>query len=76
MVIDLDSWEAGYVDGRAGRWLPAGFDQCSYSSGHDVGRAVAAGLLSNAPRLRYGRYSAEQMIRLYRFYRTGDDVPA
>jgi len=57
MVIDLDSWEAGYTDGRVGRWLPGGLDQGSYSSGHDVGRAVAAGLRRNAPRLRYGRYS-------------------
>jgi hypothetical protein len=73
MVIDLDSWEAGYPDGRAGRWLPAGLDQASYSSGHDVGRAVAAGLRTSAPRLRYARDPAWRVIR---FYRSGDDVPA
>jgi len=39
--IDLDSWEAGYADGRSGRppQCPDNLDSFSYSSGYREGRA-------------------------------------
>jgi hypothetical protein len=42
--IDLDSWEAGYADGRSGRphQCPDNLDSFSYSSGYWVGRASRA----------------------------------
>jgi hypothetical protein len=75
MVIDLDSWESGYADGRFGRRprCPVCLDQRSYSSGYDVGRAVNAGLCRNAPRLRYTRWP---IYLRFQIHSSGDDVPA
>ena len=45
MIIDLDSWEAGYDDGLLGRpsqCMP-GLDRFSYSSGYFQARACYAG---------------------------------
>jgi hypothetical protein len=45
MIIDLDSWEAGYDDGLLGRpsqCMP-GLDLVSYSSGYFQARACRAG---------------------------------
>ncbi len=47
MIIDLDSWEAGYADGRlgCGAACPENHDEVSYSSGYREGaqRAPARG---------------------------------
>jgi len=45
MIIDLDSWEAGYGDGFRGRpsQCTPGLDQFSYSSGYLQARASRAG---------------------------------
>jgi hypothetical protein len=51
MIIDLDSWEAGYDDGLLGRpsqCMP-GLDRFSYSSGYFQARACRAGT-QEAPR--------------------------
>ena len=51
MIIDLDSWEAGYDDGLLGRpsqCMP-GLDRFSYSSGYFQARAYRAGT-QEAPR--------------------------
>ena len=44
MIIDLDSWEAGYYDALAGRpsQCTASFDQVSYSSGYSQAHACGA----------------------------------
>jgi hypothetical protein len=54
MIIDLDSWEAGYYDALAGRpsQCTASFDQVSYSSGYSQACACGAEL-QEALRLRY-----------------------
>jgi len=45
MIIDLDSWEAGYGDGLRGHpsQCTPGLDQFSYSSGYFQARASRAG---------------------------------
>jgi hypothetical protein len=45
MIIDLDSWEAGYDDGLRGRpsQCTAGLDRFSYSSGYCQARACRKG---------------------------------
>ena len=45
MIIDLDSWEAGYGDGSRGRpsQCTPGLDQFSYSSGYFQARASRVG---------------------------------
>ena len=45
MIIDLDSWEAGYGDGLRGRpsQCTPGFDRFSYASGYFQARASSAG---------------------------------
>ena len=45
MIIDLDSWEAGYGDGLRGRpsQCTPGLDPFSYSSGYFQARANRAG---------------------------------
>ena len=45
MIIDLDSWEAGYGDGLRGRpsQCTPGLDRFSYSSGYFQARASRAG---------------------------------
>jgi hypothetical protein len=57
MIIDLDSWEAGYADGELGRSFqcPPERDLASYSSGYREGRAYRSGVRRKAPRLRYAR---------------------
>jgi hypothetical protein len=53
MIIDLDSWEAGYADGRLGCGAcPEHHDEVSYSSGYREGRATRAGTRMKPPRLR------------------------
>jgi hypothetical protein len=54
MIIDLDSWEAGYADGRlgCGAACPEHHDEVSYSSGYREGRATRAGTRMKPPRLR------------------------
>ena len=54
MIIDLDSWEAGYADGRlgCGPACPENHDEVSYSSGYREGRATRAGARMKPPRLR------------------------
>jgi hypothetical protein len=46
MIIDLDSWEAGYDDGLRGRpsQCTPGLDRLSYSSGYFQARATRAGM--------------------------------
>jgi hypothetical protein len=57
MIIDLDSWEAGYGDGLRGRpsQCTPSLDQFSYSSGYFQARASRAGRAGTqeATRLRY-----------------------
>jgi hypothetical protein len=54
MIIDLDSWEAGYSDALLGRppQCMASFDLLSYSSGYSQAHAYGAEL-QEALRLRY-----------------------
>jgi hypothetical protein len=54
MIIDLDSWEAGYYDALLGRpsQCTANLDQVSYSSGYGQARASGANL-QEALDLRY-----------------------
>jgi hypothetical protein len=56
MIIDLDSWEAGYYDALTGRpsQCTASFDQVSYSSGYSQARAYGAEL-QEALRLRHAQ---------------------
>jgi len=59
MIVDLDSWEAGYGDGLLGRpsqRLPA-LDWFSYSSGYFQARAYRYGT-KEAP--RYARSSTQR----------------
>jgi hypothetical protein len=51
MIIDLDSWEAGYDDGLLGRpsQCMAGLDRVSYSSGYIQAHACRTGT-QEAPR--------------------------
>jgi hypothetical protein len=61
MIIDLDSWEAGYGDGllgRASQCMP-GLDRFSYSSGYCQARASRT-RRQEAVRLRYIRSSMQQ----------------
>jgi len=55
MIIDMDSWEAGYYDALAGRpsQCTASLDQVSYSSGYSQAHAYGAELQEAALRLRY-----------------------
>jgi hypothetical protein len=66
MIIDLDSWEMGYADGRLGRSseCPANRDEVSYLSGYVQGRAARVGAgrevrlhrsIPNPRRLRFVR---------------------
>ena len=65
MIIDLDSWEAGYYDALAGRpsQCTASFDQVSYSSGYGQGRA-SGGELRETLRLRHAQRRLEGSSRL------------
>jgi hypothetical protein len=55
MIIDLDSWEAGYYDALAGRpsQCTASLDQISYSSGYGQARAHSEELQGEALHPRY-----------------------
>ena len=56
MIIDLDSWEAGYYDALLGRpsQCTASLDQFSYSGGYGQARAHSAELQGEeAVRPRY-----------------------
>ena len=56
MIIDLDSWEAGYYDALTGRpsQCTASFDQVSYSSGYSQACA-SGGELRETLRLRHAQ---------------------
>jgi hypothetical protein len=56
MIIDLDSWEAGYYDALFGRpsQCTASLDQISYSSGYSQARAYG-GELRETLRLRHAQ---------------------
>jgi hypothetical protein len=59
MIIDFDSWEAGYADGRlgCGAGCPANHDELSYASGYREGRATRAEARMKPPRsLRLQRF--------------------
>jgi hypothetical protein len=57
MIIDLDSWEAGYADGQAGRpsHCAVGLDRVSYLSGYRHGRAWRAESRTKTVRLLRAR---------------------
>jgi hypothetical protein len=59
MIIDLDSWEAGYGDGLRGRpsQCTPSLDQFSYSSGYFQARRAGT---QEATRLRYIRPSVQR----------------
>jgi hypothetical protein len=54
MIIDMDSWEAGYADGHLGRasHCPLDFDPVSYLSGYYDARAYLVGMRSKPARRR------------------------
>jgi len=60
MIIDLDSWEAGYYDALLGRpsQCTASLDQVSYSSGYGQARAHSAEL--RAEEALHPRYHARR----------------
>jgi hypothetical protein len=64
MIIDLDSWEAGYDDGSLGRpsQCTPDLDRFSYSSGYSQARACRGGT-QEAPGLRYTRSSAQRALQ-------------
>ena len=55
MIVDLDSWEAGYYDALLGRpsQCTASLDQVSYSSGYGQARAHSEKLKGEALHPRY-----------------------
>jgi len=61
MIVDLESWEAGYDDGLLGRasQCTPGLDRFSYSSGYCQARACRAGTLEDLRR-RYTRSSTQR----------------
>ena len=61
MIVDLESWEAGYDDGLLGRpsQCTPGLDRFSYSSGYLQAHACRAGTQEDV-RLRYARSSSQQ----------------
>ena len=73
--IDLDSWEAGYADGRSGRLpqCPDNLDPFSYSSGYWEGRAS---VVVTANPVRRGRGSDRPRIRRARTESGGTKWPA
>jgi hypothetical protein len=66
MIIDLDSWEAGYYDALVGRpsQCTASLDQISYSSGYSQARAYGAELQGEAPHPRYHERRRADGLRL------------
>ena len=67
MIIDLDSWESGYADGRLGRAADCspGFDPFSYASGYREARAYLAGDRKKPIRLRGTASSGRQSISIH-----------
>jgi hypothetical protein len=67
MIIDLDSWESGYTDGRLGRAAdcPPGFDPFSYASGYREARAYLAGDRKKPIRLRGTASSGRQSMSIH-----------
>jgi hypothetical protein len=61
MIVDLESWEAGYDDGLLGRssQCTPGLDRFSYSSGYIQARACRAGTQEDL-RLRYTGASTQR----------------
>jgi hypothetical protein len=61
MIVDLDSWEAGYDDGLLGRpsQCTPGLDRFSYSSGYVQARECRAGTQEDLRR-RYTRQSTQR----------------
>jgi len=61
MIIDLDSWEAGYDDASLGRLSQCtpGLDRFSYSSGYCQALACRAGTQEDL-RVRYTRSSTQR----------------
>jgi hypothetical protein len=61
MIVDLESWEAGYDDGVLGRpsQCTSGLDRFSYSSGYFQARAGRAGTQEELRR-RYTRSSTQR----------------
>src|SRR5262245_14702465 len=61
MIVDLESWEAGYDDGLLGRpsQCTPGLDRFSYSSGYVQARACRPGTQEDL-RLRYTGSSLAQ----------------
>jgi hypothetical protein len=61
MIIDLDSWEAGYDDGLLGRpsQCVAGLDRFSYSSGYCQARAGT----QEDPQWRAARSSTQRVLQ-------------
>jgi hypothetical protein len=57
MIIDLDSWDAGYSDALLGcpSQCTASFDQVSYSSGYSQARASGGELRETLLRLRHAQ---------------------
>jgi len=68
MIIDLDSWEAGYYDALLGRpsQCIASLDQVSYSSGYHQAHAYGAEV-QEALRLRYPNARALAALGLSSF---------
>jgi hypothetical protein len=62
MIIDLDSWEAGYDDGLRGRpsQCVAGLDEFSYASGYCQARASRGGAHEA---VRYRRSSTPRAVQ-------------
>jgi hypothetical protein len=67
MIIDLDSWESGYANGRLGRAAscPPGFDPASYASGYREAQAYLAGYRQKAIRLRGTALSGRQSLSIH-----------
>ena len=61
MILDLESWEAGYDDGLLGRpsQCASSLDRFSYSSGYFQARACRSGTQEDF-RLRYTRSSTQR----------------
>jgi hypothetical protein len=61
MIVDLESWEAGYDDGLVGRpsQCTPGLDQFSYSSGYCQASTRGAG--TQEGRLRHTRSSTHRV---------------
>jgi hypothetical protein len=62
MIIDLDSWEAGYDDGLRGRpsQCVAGLDEFSYASGYCQAHASRGGAQEA---VRYRRSSTPRAVQ-------------